>query len=287
MAWFRFYDDVLDDPKVQRLPPETFKGWVNILCLTKRNGEVLPGISDIAFALRMSDAEVEQLIDKLTGFGLLDNTETGMKPHNWNARQYKSDVSTERVKRFRKRHETVSETPRARQSRTDTEADTEKKDISVNADDELPPIPEFLTRTPKREAEALFDEWWALVPHKVGKGQARGAYRTALKKTDPETLKAGIVRYARDVAGKDTEFIAHPATWLNGERWLDEPKRKTHGNRNRGNGTKRRSPHDTLLAAGAFAATSRPGKAPSVAPKPDDGGNRDADELAPGVPRIP
>jgi hypothetical protein len=44
-----------------------------------------------------------------------------MSPHNWDKRQYKSDVSTERVKRFRNGKRNVSETP------PETEADTENR----------------------------------------------------------------------------------------------------------------------------------------------------------------
>lgn len=120
--WFRFYESALDDPKVQRLPGDLFKGWINILCLAKRHDGILPPHEDIAFALRMSGQDTTALLDALVACGLLDHDETGISPHNWNARQYKSDVSTDRVKRFRKRHETVSETPsetEQRQSRTD------------------------------------------------------------------------------------------------------------------------------------------------------------------------
>ena len=70
-----------------------------------------------------------------------------------------------------------------------------------------------------------FEEWWEAVPLKVGKGGAkgaRGAYKAARRKADAETLLAGIKRYAASVAGKDPQFIAHPKTWLNQERWLDE-----------------------------------------------------------------
>ena len=135
--------------------------------------------------------------------------------------------------------------------------------------------------------EDHFDEWWHFVPRKVGKGAARIAYKSALKKTDPDTLTTGIIRYAREVADKDDEFIAHPATWLNGERWLDEPEREKHGKRSGGNGAKRPSPHDTLLAAGAWAATSRPDTRADNGDDPDASGTGDTDSPAPGVPRVP
>lgn len=78
----------------------------------------------------------------------------------------------------------------------------------------------------QREADAEFEHWWLAYPRRVGKGKARKSYRTARANTDAETLLAATKRYADSVASKDPEFIAHPATWLNGERWLDEPARK-------------------------------------------------------------
>jgi hypothetical protein len=61
------------------------------------------------------------------------------------------------------------------------------------------------------------------VPKKVGKGQARRSFKQALKKTDLSTLTSAMDRYAKSVEGSDPKFVAHPATWLNGERWDDEP----------------------------------------------------------------
>ena len=71
-----------------------------------------------------------------------------------------------------------------------------------------------------------FETWWQEVPLKVSKGGAKGAegaYKAARRKADAETLLAGIRAYAQAVDGKEQQFIAHPKTWLNQERWLDEP----------------------------------------------------------------
>ena len=106
--WFRFYDTALDDPKVQTLPPELFKAWVNILCLASRNKGVLPPIERVAFALRCDETHAERTIERLLNEGLIDRKNGGPNgyhyaPHNWTKRQYKSDTSTERVKRYRQR----------------------------------------------------------------------------------------------------------------------------------------------------------------------------------------
>jgi hypothetical protein len=85
MKWFRLYDDLLDDPKVQRLPPSLFKAWINILCLANK-GElrgILPTMDDIAFRLRISDQEADPVLQSLQEFGLLDKTDAGYIPHDW------------------------------------------------------------------------------------------------------------------------------------------------------------------------------------------------------------
>lgn len=80
---------------------------------------------------------------------------------------------------------------------------------------------ESIGQAPARD-DGEFEQWWEHVPRKVAKGQARKAFRAARKKADFATLLTGIQRYAASVSGQDPKFIAHPATWLNGERWIDD-----------------------------------------------------------------
>lgn len=124
--WFRYYDEALDDPKVQRLDGDTFKAWINLLCLASRNGGIFPPMEDIAFALRIDGNAARTLIERLLNATLIDSLNGGANgkryaPHGWQERQYKSDTSTDRVKRFRQRSKTVTETA------PDTETETEKK----------------------------------------------------------------------------------------------------------------------------------------------------------------
>lgn len=104
MRWFRFYDDVLDDPKVQRLPPHLFKSWVNLLCLASKEGGNLPSDDDIAFKLRMSVKDAAEQIQDLIIAGLIDVKPNGARvAHNWEVRQCPSDTSAERTRKYRKR----------------------------------------------------------------------------------------------------------------------------------------------------------------------------------------
>jgi hypothetical protein len=72
-----------------------------------------------------------------------------------------------------------------------------------------------------------FEDWWKRYPRRVAKGHARIAFHRARKKATMAELIGGVERYSATVAATEDRFIAHPATWLNGERWLDEAPRAT------------------------------------------------------------
>jgi hypothetical protein len=125
--WWRAYDEAVDDPKLVALTDEQHRFWFNILCIFSAFGGSLPEVSALKIKLRMQERKVKRLLAELVAAGLLDDDNGLIKPHNWNGRQYKSDNSTDRVKRFRngKRNVSgnVSETP----PETETETETEKK----------------------------------------------------------------------------------------------------------------------------------------------------------------
>lgn len=101
-TWFRLYNEIIDDQKVQRMSNILFKFWVNCLALASKSDGVIESPAAIAFALRMSVTKATKHLAALVELKLIDITDSGnYKPHNWDNRQFKSDTSTERVKRFR------------------------------------------------------------------------------------------------------------------------------------------------------------------------------------------
>jgi DNA-binding transcriptional MocR family regulator len=74
-----------------------------------------------------------------------------------------------------------------------------------------------------------FEEFWSVYPRKVGKGQARTAFKAALRKATKDELVSAVTKYAEQVRGKDIAYIAHASTWLHGERWLDETEATAWG----------------------------------------------------------
>ncbi len=84
-------------------------------------------------------------------------------------------------------------------------------------------IKEETPHTPrKRGGDAgEFLEFWKAYPHKVGKGAAAAKFGIARRAASQADLLAGIGRYIESKP-PDRPW-ANPATWLNQERWLDEP----------------------------------------------------------------
>jgi len=125
LPWFRYHAHVLNHPRVQDLPPDLFKIWVNLMCIAcledcGKDGK-LPPIKTVSYHLRMKQDECFIAFHALVEAGLLVTVDETFHLRNWGKMQYKSDVSTERVKRFRKRSRNVSETA----PDTDTDSDTE------------------------------------------------------------------------------------------------------------------------------------------------------------------
>lgn len=69
-----------------------------------------------------------------------------------------------------------------------------------------------------------FDVFWEAYPKKMAKGQAKKAWAKAIKSEDAQTIIDATVDYAICQKGKDKQFIPYPASWLNAERWKDEPE---------------------------------------------------------------
>jgi hypothetical protein len=117
----------------------------------------------------------------------------------------------------RRENATASETP-PQQQRNSSATDLKKEITNPPTSSLRSEVRPQGGKTAKQE----FEEFWSECPRKVGKTGALRKYIQARKATDAETLLTAMRRYATAVAGKDREFVAHPATWLHNGRWQDE-----------------------------------------------------------------
>jgi len=162
MRWLRLYDDTINDPKILKMSETMRWHWIAMLCVASKNDGTLPTLEDVAIELRVTAAKATEIISTLVKSGLLDKTETGFSPHNWNGRQYKSDVSTDRVKRFRKRKGSVSGNvpPTVTETPPETDTESEQKDSEANASGAAAPD----------HRKRLFNEGLAKLASLTGKG---------------------------------------------------------------------------------------------------------------------
>jgi hypothetical protein len=169
-----------------------------------------------AFALDMQFETVELIVAEMEAHGLIHNN----RVFNWNRHQFQSDSSADRVKRYRERQRNVSVTLQERsvthQNRTDQSRSEQNPAVSPR---------EIVKSDPPG-----FAAFYAAYPRKIGRGAAERAYAAALKakRVDPAAILTGLEAAKRRWAADKTEpqYIPHPATWLNGERWADEAPAK-------------------------------------------------------------
>ena len=87
--------------------------------------------------------------------------------------------------------------------------------------------PETETETEKRQSRVEqkgFEKFWNAYPKKVGKGGARKAWdkiKVSNDLLDTILTAVGQQKNSKDWKKDEGQFIPHPATWLNQERWTD------------------------------------------------------------------
>ena len=117
-----------------------------------------------------------------------------------------------------------------RSESTESESESESESETKSIKERSKPFGQQADRPPEcgSDDDPGFAAFWDAYPRKVGKGQARKAWRTAVRtrKADPKVLVTAAERYRDDPHRRASaaEFTAHPATWLNGERWSDHPE---------------------------------------------------------------
>jgi len=70
----------------------------------------------------------------------------------------------------------------------------------------------------------MFQAFWHAYPRRIGKGAARTAFKRALSFASSDDIIQGAIHYSKhcEEMGTENQYIPHPSTWLNGERWDDD-----------------------------------------------------------------
>ncbi len=224
--WLRLYTETVDDEKLRLLAFEDRWHFIAILCC-KGAGLLDAGDSPgllrrkIAVKLGLSPRELEEVARRLEEVGLIDAGT--FQPLAWDDRQFKSDTSTERVKRYRERMKrgcNVSETAQETDTETDTEEDKEAKaSLSATKVANLPPP------CPHEAIVALYHEILPANPViKIWDGSRADALRTRWREDPKRQNLEYWERFFRHVAaspfltgkveGKDGRVFLPGLEWL-------------------------------------------------------------------------
>lgn len=187
-----------------------------LACEVEKDGLIPYSKEEIAWRLRRDSVT---LCDGLVTLGkchiVTDNGE-GIRFLHWKKRQYSSDSSAERTRRWRDKQKGVTSPQRHMKRHSDVleqnreETETEK----------TPP------NTPQDVTQMNFQIFWKNYPRKVGKGAAEKAWK---KIKTPKAVLTTILtslewqKQSENWTKDNGEYIPHPATYLNQRRWEDEP----------------------------------------------------------------
>jgi len=219
--WFRLYHEWDSDPKVQSMPEVMQRRLVMLFC-SRCRGETLQE-NQRAFHWRISSPELAETKALFVANGFIDEKWNLL---NWNRRQFLSDSSTDRVRRFRqgkKQDETLHETVgNVTVTAPDTDTDTEQKQIQKDLALTSIEVPAgvFDLPLPGEQGEwgvpqRLYDELVKLYPNASVMGEL--AKMRAWLLTNPRKTAKGLPRFINN--------------------WLSKAQNTTHSNGNgRSNG---------------------------------------------------
>lgn len=100
--WIKLYHEILDDPKMGRLPDKLWRRIIEIFLLAGDNGDdgILPAVSDMAWRLRISEAKLRGDLQTLADIDIIEQVEGDWIVKHFQQRQGPS-TSTERSQRRR------------------------------------------------------------------------------------------------------------------------------------------------------------------------------------------
>ncbi len=231
MLWFRLHAKILHDPIVQTLEPEIYRFYINCLCYAaeREEGGNLGEISEISFVLRETKSSVSSAFHVLEKVGLIETVGETFHIPQWKKKQYKSDTSTERVKKYRakrKRSRNVTVTA-PEQSRTDIKDND--KSLSKNSGSKSSKQ-KGLNRGKRIDAE--FGEDWHLpekyLAYAIGKEFTKPEIEIEFEKfTNYWKAKSGSNAIKRDWLATWRSWVLNAAEWRGGNG--NNPNRPSGG----------------------------------------------------------
>lgn len=217
-------DSIAKSEKLSELTDFQFRLWVHLITYVDDygRGDARPAIiRGACFPLRdrMTNKDIEKGLADLAGAGCVGLYKVDGKPYlyfpNWENHQ-----------RVRQK---VSKCPGPEECDIETQnaascGEMPQGAARIQSRIQNPESESRIQNPNTREArEAEFEVFWSAYPRKEGKKKAKGVFEKVT--TSLDILLEALERQKKSAQwSKDNgQFIPHPATWLNGKRWEDQP----------------------------------------------------------------
>ena len=242
--WMKFYpSDRQSDPMLRCCSIAARGLWVEMMCLIHKAepyGSLLVNGARIdkrklAVLVGISEKECSALLMELEGNGVFSRDDDGTLYSRRMRRDF-AKAEQDKVNGKRGGNPTVKGGVNPQPNPPDNGGVKAQK---LEARSQIPESERKKTR-----ASALADPWseddwenfWSRYPNRVGKADARKAFERMTSKAAPDQIFPALQRYANKT---DDRPFCNPSTWLNQERWLDQPA-ETNGKRNQHTSSERR-----------------------------------------------
>lgn len=194
LPWFRLYGETVDDPKLRLLAFEDRWHYVAVLCCKSQGVQdtTIPAMLDrmMAVKLGLAERELGEVRRRLVEMGLIDST---WQPVAWERRQFASDSSRERTRKWRARQSSPTPPP------TDTDSEQNRTERDVTSD-------VTATSRQKSKASRIPDDWKP--------SDSLTAYaEEQLPNVDVPRLAEEFTDYWRAKAGEKARKVDWDATW--------------------------------------------------------------------------
>jgi hypothetical protein len=195
LQWFRLYHRIIDDEKIRLIAFEDRWHFIAVCCL-KADGlldepEGSLKWRKIAVKLGVQLRELDEIKRRLFEVGLVD---ADMQPTAWDELQYRSDNSTDRVRKYR-------EKSKAKQDETPRNVSVTPPDTETETDLKEEPVGSSKKRAVRLPADFVPDLQWA-----VAKGLTLSQAQTEAEK---------FRDYWNAKGGASAAKLDWPGTWRN------------------------------------------------------------------------
>jgi hypothetical protein len=220
MPWFRLYGETVDDSKLRLLAFEDRWHYVAILCCKSQGIQdtTMPELLDrmMSVKLGLAERERDEAKRRLVEVGLIDSV---WQPIAWDRRQFQSDTSRERTRKWRDRQNSPSPPLR---TESDSEQNRTERDVTCDVTVTSPiaslrksasRIPDDFALTDERKAyaekhlprvdapallESFLDHWKAASGPKARKLDWDATWRTWVRNANQfgYPMVAGVTRVA-------------------------------------------------------------------------------------------